>query len=288
MSPASSSAITPDFLIRGADYLAEHPHFKLIGRQPELNASMDALLRKSTGNNLVLYGPGGVGLSSIVMGLQAAKDDPATPFDIVSKNFYYLDVDALFSLSDPAAINEGFRKAMDTLQKSSDSVLVIEDTKGFLDGVQNNNVSNMVNALMRDVKPNQQQFQTIFVAADADLPALLKSHSDIAKNFTMQDVGEPPKDELREIIESAVKDMEEQYGIAVSKEAVDSVTELTAKYPGLTLGVAQPKRSILLLEGAMTAYCRTAHTQPPELEALEQTLTLANAALDSGSPRKEN
>ncbi|MDE2336931.1 MAG: hypothetical protein KGL10_06435, partial [Alphaproteobacteria bacterium] len=67
----ATSKESPDFLVHGSDYLAARPGFEMIGRKDELDAVMDVLLRKSTGNNLIVHGKDGVGLSSLVLGLQA-------------------------------------------------------------------------------------------------------------------------------------------------------------------------------------------------------------------------
>ncbi|MDE2335699.1 MAG: AAA family ATPase, partial [Alphaproteobacteria bacterium] len=56
----------------------------------------------------------------------------------------------------------------------------------------------------------------------------------------------------------------------------------TKKYPGLTLDLAQPKRSIVILEGALAAYCRTARARPAELDALEEKLAGVTLAIEKG------
>ena len=118
MTTDTSTTVAPsDYLIRGSDYLAKHPDFKLVGRDSELKDAANVLMRKDN-NNLVIYGQSGVGLTSVLMGLQASKDDLKTPFDIVGKRFFWLDVDALFSSGDPARINEGFQKMMATLKST--------------------------------------------------------------------------------------------------------------------------------------------------------------------------
>ncbi len=279
---AASTVTAGDFLIRGSEYLAQHPGFKLAGRQAELTAVSDVLMRKDN-NNLLLYGQNGVGLTSIILGLQASKDDLNTPFDIVGKRFYYLDADALFSSGDTAKINAGFQAAMATLTRAPDTVLVIEDTKDFLDGIRNYGMSNLMNQLMRETRKNSR-FQVIFEARDETLPDLFKSHSDIAEIFTPIEVREPNKEELRGILQGAVEGLEEFHGVHIAAEAIDSVVELTMKYPGMTLGAAQPKRSAIVLEGALTAYRRKAHASPMELEKLEEELQAVTAALQSGKP----
>ena len=263
--PSASLPPASDFLIRGSDYLASKGEFRLIGRDEEIK-TVTTVLMKRDNNNLVLYGPGGVGLSSIILGVQASKDDLNTPFDVVGKKFYWLDIDGLFSSGDAAKINEGFQKALATLSRTPDTVLVIEDTKDFLDGIRNSGTSHIVNALMKELRG--KRFQVIFEARDENIAELFKAHSDIAESFTFQSVLEPPKESLRAMVKDGVKSLEEHHGIKISDAAVDSVVELTTKYPGLTLNTAQPKRSVVILEGALTAFRYNAHTTPPGLAGL--------------------
>lgn len=275
----NTSIPSPDFLIRGSDYLASQPDFKLVGRDSDLKEVSIALMRKDN-NNVVLYGPNGVGTSAIVMGLQASKEDLNTPFDIVGKRFYWLDTDALFASGDTAKINEGFQKALATLARSPDTILVIDDIKDFLDGCKNNGTTNLINGLMRELRNNR--FQAIFEARDENLADLFKSHSDVGQIFTFKEIEQPDKATLLTILKSAVRGLEEHHGVSISQEAINTVVDLTWKYPGLTLNSAQPKRSSIILEGAMTAYRHKAHTHPPELDELEEKRVILTDLVTKG------
>src|SRR3990170_6231935 len=105
---------TQDHLIRGHDYLALSPDFELVGRD-EVLKKLTAILMRKRANNVLLIGTGGVGCSAICLGLQESKSKADAPFDIVSKRFFWLDSDLLFSSGDPRSINEGFNKALRTL-----------------------------------------------------------------------------------------------------------------------------------------------------------------------------
>ena len=59
-------------LIRGDDYLARVPNFKLVGREAELK-QLSSILIRSKANSVLLVGPGGVGCTALCMGLQASK-----------------------------------------------------------------------------------------------------------------------------------------------------------------------------------------------------------------------
>lgn len=277
MTETVTTLPTSDFLIRGSDYLAQNPGFKLVGRDQDLVNVANVLMRKEN-NNLVLYGQNGVGLTSVLMGLQAAKEDLSTPFDIVGKRFYFLDIDALFSSGDAAQINEGFQKAMATLKSQPDTVLVVEDTKDFLDGVRNNGVNNIVNSLMREARLNHG-FQVVFETRDANIGDLMKAHSDVAEFFVFQEVKEPSKEALEEIVNAAIPGLEEFHGVKIAPETVRAVLDLTAKYPGLTLNTAQPKRSTMILEGALTAFRHQMHSHSPAIKAAEDALAEVTAAL---------
>ena len=265
-----------DYLIRGSEFLAKHPDFKLVGRDTELKEVANVLMRKD-GNNLLLTGLPGVGVSAIVEGLQASKEDPSTPFDIVGKRFYWLDTDALFALGDPAKIGDAFKNTLATLKRDPDTVLVIEDTRGFIDGARNNGVTNIINSLMRELR--SPDLQAIFETRDTDLAEVLKAHADIRDDFTLMEIKEPDKPTLREIAKSGAAKLEEYHGVKITDEALKQATELTNKYFIRELDSAQPKRTFMLLEGALTALRHKAHSSPLELEPLNERLTAIDAAL---------
>lgn len=276
-SKQPSQIANPDFLIRGSDYVGSIPDFSLVGRDNDLKELSIALMRKEN-NNVVVYGPNGVGTSAVIMGLQASKELPNTPFDIVGKRFFWLDTDGLFASGDAGKINEGFQKAIGTLSRTPDSVLVMDDVKDFLDGCRNNGTMNLINALMREIRNGH--FQVVMEARDENLPDLFKAHSDVGQIFTFKEIEQPSdKATLKKIVQSTIGRFEEHHGISVSQEAIDQVVDLTWKYPGLTLNVAQPKRSLMILEGAMTAYRYKAHTRPIELDTLEPRLAALDEAL---------
>lgn len=266
-SVAAQLGPNSDYLIRGSDFLAQHPDFKLVGRDKELGEVSNVLMRKDA-NNLLLNGMPGVGVSSVVLGLQASKDDTKTPYDIISKRFYWLDTDALFSSGDAAKINEAFQKTLATLKRAPDTVLVIEDTRGFLDGCRNNGVTNLINALMRELR--SPDLQAIFQTRDADLSEVLKAHADLRDEFTLMEIKEPTPDALKEIAYAGAKQLEKYHGVKVSDEAVKSAIDLTNKYFIKELESGQPNRTFMLLEGALTALRHKAHTSPMELDALNQ------------------
>ena len=260
-----------DYLIRGSDVLAARPGFRLVGREAELKKICGMLMRKHA-SNVLLVGPGGVGCSSICHGLQAAKDDPTMPFDIISKRLFWLDTDGLFSSGVQSVISGAFERLRRTLLRTANSVLIIDDARDFIDAARNNGSTHLINAIMRDV--HNGRFQCILESRDEDLELALKCHSNMREIFTMIDVREPSQDALRDIALQVSKSLHAHHRIPLSEAAIDTAIELTSKYDlsDLSLSRAQPERTLNLLDRALTAYRQRHHAEPAEVENLRKAL----------------
>ncbi len=275
-----------EFLINGHAMLSAQPGFKLEGRQEELHR-LGSILMRQKANSVLLVGPGGAGASAICMGFEASKSDPDTPFDIISKRNFWLDTDNFFASGDPVTINENYRKLSQILQRTPDAVLIIDDMRDFIEATRNNHCSNLINALMHDIKA--RKYQVILETRDEDLDLVIKCHSDTRESFTMLDIGEPAGDELMSIVKNTAVRLERFHGIRIHEQAVETAVELTTKYRLNDLGLsrAQPDASLTLLDRALTRYRKDAHSNDPAIAALEVRLGKITAALESGETQKE-
>ena len=254
-------------LVRGSDYLAQHPGFVLKGRDWDLERISSILMRRKA-NSLLVVGPSGVGISALILGLQSCKSNPNTPFDIVSKRLFFLDTDSLFASGDSALINEDFQKTLKVMNRTSESILVIEDTFGFVEASQMSGNSHFINAMNVAVKNDNTQ--VILQVRDENLSQVLKWHSDFHEAYTLYDVREPIGEMLYEIVDSAAVELTEHHGIKIDPDAIRDTIVLTSKYrDGMGLGGAQPSRSISLLDRALSSYRRKAHGKHPIIADLE-------------------
>jgi ATP-dependent Clp protease ATP-binding subunit ClpB len=255
-------------LIRGDDYLARHPNFKLVGREAELR-KLSSILIRSKANSILLVGPGGVGCTALCMGLQASKKDPNAPFDIVSKRIFWLDTDGLFSSGDSTRINDSFQKIMNRLYRTPESILIIEDMRDFIEAARNVGSLHFINALTLAIKSNKTQM--ILEARDEDFDVVLKAHSDLRELFTLIDLQEPTGDALQRIVEDSAGQLQAFHKIRIAPDAIASAIELTTKYRARDGGInrAQPERSVALLDRALSTYRLGAHRKPPGFDAAE-------------------
>lgn len=257
------------FLTTGGDALAARKGFKLVGRDDELRA-LSAILLRAKASSVILVGPGGVGASAMIHGLQASKTDPNSPFDIIAKRVFWLDYDELFSSGDHEEMNKAFQKILAILRRTSDSILVIEDAKDFIDTARSQGCSHFINALNSCVKAGDTQ--VVFECKDDDLGFLLKSHADMKECYTILDLSEPAGDALKVIAQAGGEWLTGKHAIRIEPEAIEKAVELTTRYQtrDASLSRAQPERTTTLLDRALATYRLTAHQRNPKALELER------------------
>ena len=177
--------MTNQYLISGSEMLAARPGFKLVGRDEALKRLTSILIR-SNANSVLLYGPGGVGCSSLVRGLQALKAEPNAPFDIVRKRFFWVDTDCLFSLQDDSQISTEFANILSRMARTPNSVLVISDAKVFVESARHTGNTHFINALVVAIKRGDE---VILEGRDDDLE--LSSAASALRSLHIIDLAEP-------------------------------------------------------------------------------------------------
>lgn len=253
-------------IIRGSEYLAKYSNFKLVGREHDLERISSILIRKSS-NSLLLTGPAGVGVSALVLGLQAAKEFTDTPFDIIVKKLFWLDTDSLFAGGDSHKINDDFQRMLKKLDQTPEAVLIIRDIFNFIEAANHTGNSHFMNAINKVDKSNS--FQVILEVRDEQLTTVFKWNSAISELYTLYDVKEPSSAELKRIVASAAEELASYHKIAIDSSAIDEAIYLTSKYrDSLGLGGAQPQRSISLLDRALASYRQLTHKHHPKISEL--------------------
>lgn len=260
-------------LIRGREYLGKYQNFKLVGREHDLERISSILLRRSS-NSLLLTGPAGVGVSALTRGLQAAKESPDTPFDLIVKKLFWLNTDSLFSSGDSHKINEEFQRMLKKLTQTPEAVLIIKDTSNFLEAAHNTGNSHFMNAINNADKSHD--FQVVLEVRDEQLTSVFKWNSVISEMYTLYDVKEPSGDDLTLIVSSVSEELAEHHKIAIDASAIEEAIHLTSKYrDSLGLGGAQPQRSISLLDRALASYRQFTHKHHPTIAELAARVTSA-------------
>lgn len=257
-------------LIRGREYLAKFPDFKMVGREHDLERISSILIRKIS-NSLLLTGPAGVGVSVLPLSLQALKELPDTPFDIIVKRFFWLDTDSLFASGDSQKINNDFQLMLKKLTQTPGSVLIIKDTYNFFESAHNTGNSHFMNAINH--MDRSDTFQVILEVRDEHLNSVFKWNSMISEMYTLYDVKEPTGEDLTKIVARVGEELYKHHQISIDQCAIEEAIHLTSKYrDSLGLGGAQPQRSISLLDRALASYRQSTHKKHPEIVKLSKQI----------------
>ena len=228
--------------IASQEFLKLFPNFKLVNRETDLERISSILCRKKN-NSLLITGPRGVGVTSLLIGLQQLKEKDDTSFDILSKQFFVLDVDDLFSSGDNEQINKEFQQVIRNLEKTPNSVLVILDAYNFLEGAKNSGNLHFINTLNNADKSNL--FQVIMEVNDDQLNSVYTTNYRINDFYTLYDVKELSGQKLVDVVKEASKELIEYHGIGISEETIKEAIRLTTKYrEDYGLGITQPARTI--------------------------------------------
>lgn len=278
-----------------SDYLVDYekiikddmPDFKLVGRDGAIDDLSHILVQQDSAN-VLMFGDTGVGMSSIAMGLTSRKTDAEKPLplDIASRRFTWLDVNKLFSLGDEAAITETFQGIIDSLSKSHNRVLVIDDFRDFLDGVESMPNKKLLNMMMGALK--KEQFQTMWICRREHLGDVLKCHSDVREVFTPCEIKEPAKDEILEIVKGRVGKLESHHRIKIDPKAATEAVNLLTQYRGAMTFRAQPFRTIHLLDKAAGNKQLAVRNKAPGVEAMEKQVGLIERELANPAAADRN
>ena len=212
-----------------------------------------------------------MGVSILPLGLQAAKELPNCPFDIIVKKLFWLNTDSLFASGDSNKINNEFQRMLKKLTQTPESILIISDTYNFLESAHNTGNPHFMNALNNADKSDD--FQVILEVRDEHLSSVLKWNTTISEMYTLYDVKEPVGDDLKQLLKHASKQLADHHKIRIDDEAIDEAIYLTSKYrDSLGLGGAQPQRSLTLLDRALASYRQFTHVQHPKLSELNHRI----------------
>lgn len=257
-------------LVSEQDFLKLFPNFKLVNRDEDLDRISSILCRKKN-NSLLIMGPRGVGMTALVIGLLQLKEKKDTSFDILSKQFFVLDVDALFASGDGQEINNEFQQIIRNMERTPNSVLIILDAYNFYEGAQNSGNIHFVNTLNHADKPGS--FQVIMTVTDDQLNNVYSKNNRINDFYTLYDVKELGGQKLEEVIKYTSRELVDFHGIEITEEAIQEAIYLTTKYrEDFGLGTTQPAKTIALLDRALSGYKQAVNRDHPALCKLREEI----------------
>lgn len=230
-SPASETA-KPDGL---AEYTRDLTHEAaeakldpLVGREDEIERLIEILCRR-TKNNPVLIGESGVGKTAIIEGLAQRIVDRAVPSFLERKRILSLDLSAIVAGTKyRGQFEERLKKIMTELQKSSDTIIFIDEIHTLVGAGSAEGTLDAANIL----KPalSRGEMQCIGATTPAEYRKTIAKDRALERRFQVVKVEPPSEDEALKIVLGVAERYEAFHQVRYSPEALAAAVKQSNRY----------------------------------------------------------
>ncbi len=239
----------------------------VIGRDNEINRIIQILSRR-TKNNPVLIGEPGVGKTAVAEGLALKIANGEVPEHLRSKRVFSLDLTAMIAGTKYRGdFEDRIKNAIDEVKKSDDIILFIDELHTIIGAGSAEGSADAANIL----KPSlaRGDFQVIGATTLEEYRKYIEKDAALERRFQPVTVGEPSKDEAKQILKGLRDRYEAHHKVKISDEAIDAAVELSSRY------IADrylPDKAIDLIDEAASKVRLNNLTPPSEIKELEEKL----------------
>jgi ATP-dependent Clp protease ATP-binding subunit ClpC len=227
-STSKSSTPMVDQLAVNLTELAEEGKLDpVIGREKEIERVVQILARR-TKNNPALIGEPGVGKTAIVEGLTQRIADGEVPAPLLGKRVLQLDLGSVVAgTMYRGQFEERLKRVISELKKS-DAILFIDELHMLVGAGSAGSAMDAANIL----KPalSRGELQVVGATTLDEYRKHIESDAALERRFQPITVDEPSQDETIEILKGIRPAYEEHHQLKISDEALQSATDLSARY----------------------------------------------------------
>jgi ATP-dependent Clp protease ATP-binding subunit ClpA len=201
----------------------------LIGREEELNRTIQILCRRRK-NNPLLVGEAGVGKTAIAEGLAYRIVNENVPEVMQNTQVYSLDLGALLAGTKYRGdFEKRFKSLLKQLQKHEDAILFIDEIHtivgaGAASGGQLD-AANLIKPLL-----SNGLLRCIGSTTYTEFRQIFEKDSALARRFQKVDIVEPSIDDTVKILQGLKSRYEDHHSVRYTAKALRAATELSAKY----------------------------------------------------------
>ncbi len=230
----------------------------MIGREDELERTMQILSRRSK-NNPVLLGPAGVGKTAIAEGLAQRILDGQVPDTLTNKRVIALDV-AMLTVGTKfrGDYEERLKKIMQEILTDKGIIIVIDELHTLMSsGVSEGSIdaANLFKPMLA-----RGEFQCIGATTYDEYRKTVEGDPALERRFQPIQVREPNAQETGEILRGLRSRYESYHHVTISDEALVAAVQMSSRY---IQGRFQPDKSIDLIDEA-AAHIGVQRTVVPE------------------------
>jgi ATP-dependent Clp protease ATP-binding subunit ClpA len=201
----------------------------LIGRQAELERTIQVLSRRRK-NNPLLIGDPGVGKTAIAEGLAYKIERGEVPEVLRQAEVYALDLGSLLAGTRYRGEFEQRLKAiLHALQKRKDAILFIDEIHTIVGAGAVSGGSMDASNILKPALASGE-LRCIGSTTYSEYKASFERDRALARRFQMIEISQPSIEETVQILEGLKAYYESHHGVAYSQEALRAAAELSAKH----------------------------------------------------------
>ncbi|TCL61972.1 ATP-dependent Clp protease ATP-binding subunit ClpC [Hydrogenispora ethanolica] len=236
----------------------------VIGRDNEIERVIQVLSRR-TKNNPVLIGEPGVGKTAIAEGLAQKIVKGDVPEVLRNKRVVTLDMGSMVAGSKyRGEFEERMKKVMEEIRNAGDVILFIDEMHTLIGAGAAEGAIDAANILKPALA--RGELQCIGATTLDEYRKHVEKDAALERRFQPIKVGEPSKEETRQILEGLRDRYEAHHRVKITDAAIDAAVTLSDRY--ITDRFLPDKAIDLIDEAASRVRLRTT-TTPPDLKDLE-------------------
>jgi ATP-dependent Clp protease ATP-binding subunit ClpA len=216
-----------DYVVCMNDLVEEQ--MPLVGREKELNRTLQILCRKYKNNPLHIGEPG-VGKTAIAYGVARRINEGNVPERLLNAKMYLLDLGNIIAGTQfRGDFEKRLKMIMEGVKQEKDIILYIDEIHNIVGaGASNGGTLDAANLL----KPYLASGEIRFVGATTyeEYKKTFSKNKSLIRRFQNVDIAEPTQEEAIQILEGVRKHYEKYHNIRYSKGTMEYAVELSAKY----------------------------------------------------------
>ena len=209
------------------DTVAEH--HPLIGREKELERTIQVLCRKDK-NNPLHVGEPGVGKTALVYGLTARIEKGDVPDCLKGCKVFQMDLGTMLAGTQfRGDFEKRIKQVMEGVQKVGNAIVYIDEIHNLVGAGRGSDGSMDASNML---KPYMEQGSIRFIGSTTydEYNRYFSKSRGIVRRFQQIDIQEPTVEETIRIIEGLQKQFEAFHHVKYKKEAITYAVEASAKY----------------------------------------------------------
>ncbi len=254
----------------GIDLTAKAKDGKLdpvIGRDEEVNRTMQILLRK-TKNNPILLGEPGVGKTAIVEGLAQRIVDNDVPLSLQNKRLIALDMGALIAGAKyRGEFEERLKAVIEEVSKADNIILFIDEIHTIIGAGASEGSMDAANLLKPALA--RGELRTIGATTQKEYRKYFEKDQAMQRRFQPVTVNEPSTYEALSIMRGIKDSLETYHNISISDSALVASVNLSSRY---ITDRFLPDKAIDLIDEAASELKIQMESKPAELDKVSREI----------------